>query len=95
MKRFRIPVFAVVLAVLVSGAGAVLNQAAASYQVTTGDPVATFNPEDFERQVATFCKNNGITTDAAYQAAVNGITAGSALELAAVKAMLRSVKLQP
>lgn len=66
-----------------------------SYQVDQSSPVVTLDPLEMERQVAQFCSANGITTNAAYLAGVAGITAGSALELAAVKALLRCVKLVP
>lgn len=65
-----------------------------SYRLGNG-PEVTLDTTEFERQIAQFCANNAITTDAQYQAGVNGIAAGSALELAAVKAILRSVHLVP
>jgi hypothetical protein len=69
--------------------------AAAAYRVTASDPEATFDAGILEQQVGTFCKNNAIADNAGYLVAVNGITAGSALELAAVKAIMRSVTLKP
>jgi hypothetical protein len=69
--------------------------AQASYRVTITDPEVTFDGAAFEKSIAQFCKTNGITTNAQYVSGVAGITAGSALELAAVKALLLSVTLVP
>jgi len=66
-----------------------------SYRVTASDPEITLVLSLFEKAVANFCKSNGITSQAQYDAGVAGITAGSALELAAVKAMLGSITVTP
>lgn len=66
-----------------------------AYQITTVDPSWIFDVGEFERQGATFLKAQGITTDAGRAALVAGITAGSALELAIVKALANCLKVQP
>jgi hypothetical protein len=65
------------------------------YQITSTDPVVTLDTQKFEQAVANFCKTNAITTNAQYVTGVGNITAGSALELAAVKAILLSITLAP
>jgi hypothetical protein len=65
------------------------------YQVDAASPVVTFDTIEMERQVAIFCQGQGIANNAAYLTVVNGLTAGSAGELLAVKALLKCVKLSP
>lgn len=72
-----------------------LPRAQASYQVTSAGPTVTFDTTELERQAAAFMAAQGITTNAQRATAVNGITAGSAAELAAVKAVLNSLTLVP
>lgn len=64
-----------------------------SYQISETDPRITCEIADFEKNVATFLKTANITTQAAYDTAVNGLTA--AQQTAAVKALLRSFKVDP
>jgi hypothetical protein len=66
-----------------------------SYQVTSTDPVVTWDSFELEKQIAIACKANGITNDVAYRTAINGMAAGSALEKASVQAIMLSAKLTP
>jgi hypothetical protein len=70
-------------------------RARAAYHVTGSDPEVTFDLTAFEQSAATFMKAQGITTNAQRATAVGNITAGSAAELAAVKALLNSLILVP
>jgi hypothetical protein len=98
MKR-RILVAAAVLAAFAAGlflrVSVETPRARASYSVTAAGPTVTFDPTELERQGATFMAAQGITTNAARATAVGNITAGSAAELAAVKALLNSLVLVP
>ncbi len=59
-------------------------------QVTSTDPSMTFDALEFERQVATFCKNNSIATQTQWLSAINNITAPQVTQ--AVQAILRCLK---
>jgi hypothetical protein len=59
-------------------------------QVTISDPTMTLDSLEFERQIAQFCKNNGITTQTQWLAAIAAITAGQ--QTLAIQAILRSMK---
>jgi len=60
-----------------------------------GNTLVTFNITAAEIQVAAFCVANNLTTDAERAAFVSGITAGSAAELAIVKAFANCFHLSP
>lgn len=58
-------------------------------QISSADPVWTFQPADLERQVAIFAKANGISSQAAWDAFVAGVST-TAQAVAICKGLLSS-----
>lgn len=63
-----------------------------SAAATPGGPFWSFDYTEFEAQAAAFFSAQGVTTNAGRATLVAGITAGSALELAIVKALANCLK---
>jgi hypothetical protein len=61
------------------------------YRVTLSDPEWTFDVSELERQVATFAKANGKTTQAQWDAFVASLTT-TAQAVAVVKGLLSAFK---
>lgn len=59
--------------------------------LTLGGTKVSFDVTEFERAIAGFCANNNITTQAAYDTAVDGLTGPQ--QTAAVKAILRCIRI--
>lgn len=74
---------------------ALAPKARAGAQAAAGTPIVSFDVSQAETQAAAFFNANGITTDAGRATFVAGITAGSATELAVVKAFANCFILRP
>jgi hypothetical protein len=81
---------AILLCAVIAGAWPLARPAMATIGLTSTDPTWTFDELEIERQVATFAKNNSITTQTAWTAFINGLTSTQSTVVS--QGILRSVK---